>query len=158
VIENYLRELRRRGVRDKRVLDEVRGHLEEAAVQVGEEQAIKQFGTSRALARSLRPFPYVALALALISGIAIGYVDSRPRWDDTGMSALFIFAATVALGCWRPRLAWCWALAVGGFVPLIEISGDGDGGSLLALGVAAMGAGIGWLMAHGTAALRPHGD
>ncbi|HTV16485.1 MAG TPA: hypothetical protein VME68_17330 [Acidobacteriaceae bacterium] len=51
--------------------------------------------------------------LALTLGLAIAWVDSRPRWDDTGITAgaLFLSAAAVTLA--SPRRPWLLGLLAG---------------------------------------------
>ncbi len=143
MIEDYLRELRRRGVVDPDVLDEVRAHLEDAAADVGEAEAIARFGDSRVVARSLRRFPRAPLAVALLVGLALGWIDSRPGFDATGITVVALLAGSAAISAWSPRHAWRWALALGGFVPLFELSQGGSPASLVALGFAGAGALVG---------------
>jgi hypothetical protein len=58
------------------------------------------------------------LILALLLGVSIAYMDSRPNWDDTGITAGCLLLATGILGFSSPRNAWVWALAVGMWIPL----------------------------------------
>jgi len=51
------------------------------------------------------------LAVALVLGLLIALLDSRPGWDDTGITAGVLFCVTVLLGAAMPRRAWVWALA-----------------------------------------------
>lgn len=73
-------------------------------------------------------------------GIAIAYVDSRPGWDDTGITAGAVFIASGILGALGPERPWLWALCVGAWIPLFEILHGWNWGSLLALGIALVGA------------------
>src|SRR5438128_8681120 len=43
------------------------------------------------------------LAPALLVGLGIGIVDSRPHWDDTGITAMALLAASAVLGILQPR-------------------------------------------------------
>ena len=61
------------------------------------------------------------LIAGAVLGGAIAYVDSRPTWDDTGITVLALFAAGAVLGLIRPKRAWKWGLAVGIWLPLVEI-------------------------------------
>lgn len=87
--------------------------------------------------------------LAVLSigvGLAIGYVDSRPTWDDTGITAaLLLLTAAMAAGA-SGRRPWLWALLIGAWVPLFEIGGSGGLASLAGLGIAAIGALGGYLL------------
>jgi uncharacterized RDD family membrane protein YckC len=70
----------------------------------------------------------------------MAYVDSRPNWDDAGVTAGAIFIACAALGAALPRLAWLWALAVGGWIPLRGIALRHDFAMLVILVFAFAGA------------------
>jgi hypothetical protein len=82
----------------------------------------------------------ILLAVALAMGGLITYVDTRPTWDDTGVTACAILLACGALGFAGPRRPWLWALAVGTWIPLLGILRSGNAGTLLALVVAFAGA------------------
>ena len=55
----------------------------------------------------------VLLCLGAVAGVAIGYMDSRPTWDDTGITAAAIFIVCGILGAVSPGRAWVWALVFG---------------------------------------------
>ena len=78
--------------------------------------------------------------LALILGLLITYVDTRPNWDDTGVSAMTIFVSCGLLGVMGPARPWLWALAVGLWIPILGITLKHNFGSLLALLIAFAGA------------------
>lgn len=81
-------------------------------------------------------------ALAIVTGLAIAWVDSRPVWDDAGITAGLLVLAAAGFGALRPSKPWLWGLAVGVWVPLLEIGHVGPG-SLLALAAALSGAFLG---------------
>ena len=81
----------------------------------------------------------IIITAAAILGAGIAYVDSRPGWDDTGITAGSVFLAAAALSFARPRLAPAIALGIGAFIPIVEITRDGNYGSLLAMGIAIVG-------------------
>jgi hypothetical protein len=83
------------------------------------------------------------LVVALALGFTITWIDSRPSWDDTGITALLIFASTFVLGMIRPRLAWMSALAVGLWIPLQGVIRYENYASALALVFAFGGAYVG---------------
>ncbi len=65
---------------------------------------------------------FVALLLiALAAGAIIGWMDSRPNWDDTGVTVGAILVATALLGAAMPSRAWVWGLAVGLWIPLFSL-------------------------------------
>jgi len=87
----------------------------------------------------------LAVAAAAI-GFAIGYFDSRPSWDDTGVTVSLILLTSAVLTGISGQRPWLWALLVGGWVPLFEIWGRGGPASLVALVVAAVGATAGYAL------------
>jgi hypothetical protein len=90
----------------------------------------------------------IGLAIALAMGIVIGFVDSRPGWDDTGITVVsLLLASGVAAGV-AGRVPWLIALATGIWVPLFELSGLASGGPVLAVAFSGLGAAIGWLAAR----------
>jgi hypothetical protein len=92
------------------------------------------------------------LLVALGIGITLGYVDSRPSWDDTAVMAFAILAAAAVLGALAPQRPWAIALAVGVWVPLLDILTQANYGSLLALAFAFAGAYAGSLLRRMTIA------
>jgi hypothetical protein len=90
-----------------------------------------------------------AAAIALVGGIGIALMDSRPGFDDTGITAvglLFVAALASGLDGRRPLL---WAVVVGAWVPLLEIPATGSSAPLAALVFAGIGAVVGHLVARG---------
>lgn len=83
-------------------------------------------------------------------GVAIGFIDSRPSWDDTGVTAGALLLVTLLLGAVAPQRPWATALAVGIWIPLFGIVGRGNYGSLLALAFAFVGAYAGALLRRAT--------
>ena len=91
-----------------------------------------------------RAAPVALAGLALAVGVAIGLIDSSPGWDSTGITAVSLFtAAAIFAGAARDR-PWLWALLVGLPTPILDVVRSGNGGSVLALGFAAIGAAVGW--------------
>lgn len=83
---------------------------------------------------------------AVFCGAAITYVDSRPNWDDTGITALAIFVTCGVLAFTSPHRWWLWAIAVGIWIPLFEIIRTQNFAAILALVVAFIGAFLGMLV------------
>ena len=88
--------------------------------------------------------------LVLLSGLAVGvllgYIDSRPSWDDTGVTAVALLVVTLLLGALAPQRPWATALCVGLWIPLFGILARANYGSLLALAFAFGGAYGGMLL------------
>ena len=83
--------------------------------------------------------------IAIAAGLAIAYIDSRPTWDDTGITAFGVLLASGALAFVSPRRPWLWALAIGIWIPLAGIFISHNFGSLIALVFAFAGAYAGML-------------
>jgi len=82
------------------------------------------------------------LAAAVALGCGIAWVDSRPTWNDTGITAGTLLLCSTAFGIVSPRTPWLWALAIGIWIPIFEIP-HGNSGSLIAPVFALVGAFIG---------------
>ncbi|HUJ70885.1 MAG TPA: hypothetical protein VLZ30_01485 [Verrucomicrobiae bacterium] len=80
------------------------------------------------------------LIAAPVIGLAITWVDTRPSWDDAGITAGLVVAATLILGALLPRQAWLSALAVGVWIPLVGVIRHGEYGTGLTLVFAFAGA------------------
>jgi hypothetical protein len=124
-------ELRRRWVPDGRILEETRGHLSDAAeraVQSGlspadaEDRAIQNFGSAETVAASFAREEFamknrLLTVAAVVIGVAIAYMDSRPHWDDAGITAGLMVISAGLLGLIAPQRPWLWALAIGIWIP-----------------------------------------
>ena len=104
-----------------------------------------QSGIRSMLVRRRQP---IASVLAIGAGLAIAVLDSRPGWDDTGITAALLVLAAFASAAISGRRPWLWALLVGGWVPLVETLGSGQASALLALLFAAGGALAGYSLAR----------
>jgi len=82
----------------------------------------------------------ILLIVALALGAAVTYVDSRPTWDDTGVTAAALLVISGVLGFLGPRRPWLWALALGVWIPLLGVIRTQNYGAILALVVAFAGA------------------
>lgn len=84
--------------------------------------------------------------LAAIVGLVIAWVDSRPNWDDTGITAMGMFTCCALFGAFLPKRPWTWALAIGIWIPLFAIIFHQNYGSLLAIVFAFAGSYAGALL------------
>ena len=138
-IQTYLRNLEwqlwLRGLADADTLAEIESHLLEsvaAGLRQGlseaeaEGHALEQFGSVNVVVRTFEKernngMQKVLLILAICIGLFIAYVDSRPTWDDTGITAgtmLLSSGLLTLLGYQRP---WLIALAIGLWTPIYEM-------------------------------------
>ena len=80
---------------------------------------------------------------AVLTGIGIAWVDSRPTWDDTGITAGALLLTGAVFGAAVPDRPWLSALAVGAWVPALGIALHGNYGSLIAPVFALVGSYVG---------------
>ena len=90
----------------------------------------------------------VLVSVAALAGIGIAWIDTRPSWDDSGVTAGLLALAAFVIAAAAGRRPWLWALLVGAWTPAFEIPASGRPDSLAALLVAAMGALTGWGLAR----------
>ena len=145
------RELGKRGLVDARIVEEAHGHLTDATerqMQSGmsrdeaERLAIERFGAPDAVANTFAAERFAVLnrvlfILAVLIGIGIAYVDSRPTWDDAGVTAFALLVSAGVFGLARPQRPWLWALAIGIWIPLFAIVRTHSAGAILMLVVLA---------------------
>lgn len=137
-IQSYLRKLERhlwvRGLADKNDLAEINSHLLEAverglsqglSPEEAEHQALERFGNVRTIIAAFERertnlVQKILLALAVLTGLFIAFVDSRPTWDDTGITAGAMVLSSGLLTLLGYRRPWLIALAIGLWTPLYE--------------------------------------
>jgi hypothetical protein len=88
----------------------------------------------------------VLMSMALVSGFLIARVDTSAGWDDKGISAAMVLLPCGAFGAAHPAQVWQWALAVGLWVPALNIAHGENYASLLALAFVLAGAYAGKLV------------
>jgi hypothetical protein len=70
--------------------------------------------------------------LAEFTGLALAWMDSRPNWDDTGITVFLVLLAAILFGFLTFKKPWLIALAVSMWIPLLEIMWTHNYGALLA--------------------------
>ena len=92
-----------------------------------------------------RPAGTLATAtLSIVLGLGVAFVDSRPGWDDNGITAAVLFGGALVLSLVAGRRPWVWGLLVGIWIPVFEIRSDRDLAAVAALVFAFGGAFTGW--------------
>ncbi len=81
----------------------------------------------------------ILVIIAVTAGLLIAWIDASPHWDDAGIIAGLIVIVTATLGFIMPRRAALWAIAVGVWMPLWNISHSNNYGALLGLVFAIVG-------------------
>jgi len=99
--------------------------------------------------QSSRQWAIVLTITALLAGAGIGYVDSRPTWDDTGITVMALALTALAFSLARPRQWWLWSVLVGVGTPAFAVLSGGSPGTSIALVVALLGGRIGALAGTG---------
>lgn len=84
------------------------------------------------------------LAVAMAAGLLIAWADSRPGWDDAGMTAAALVVAAAVVGFSARRRPWLFGLAVGLWIPLGGLVLKHDARFLLVLIFPMAGAYAGW--------------
>lgn len=174
-IDAYLAALRRTlraaGLPPDDYLAEIEDHLLEvaaAAVRRGDDPhaacaaAIGRLGPPLTLAARFHsaleaPMTRYLLPLAIACGLAITWIDTRPTWDDTGITAGLLVLTSAAFGVIAPRMPWRWALAIGAWIPLAAIARHGDLKMLVVLAFPLAGAYAGSVLRRVTSRpVQPH--
>jgi hypothetical protein len=88
----------------------------------------------------------LSVVLGLILGLTIAWIDSRPNWDDTGISVLLLLAAAMLCGFLASRKPWMIALVVSIWIPLTSICITHNYGGFMALVPGFIGAYAGWFI------------
>lgn len=137
-IQIYLRKLEHhlwvRGLADRGDLAEIESHLLEAVDQgvsqglsreESEHQVLERFGDIRTIVLSFERerkdlMQKLLLVLAILTGLFIAFVDSRPTWNDTGITAGAMLLSSGLLTLLGYRRPWLIALAIGLWTPVYE--------------------------------------
>lgn len=96
-----------------------------------------------------KPGIAAVLLLAVIAGGAIGYFDSRPSWDDTGITVFAVILVSLFLSALQPRAALVVGVAAGVPVLVMNRIASGSWAALPVVAFALLGAGLGYLTGGG---------
>jgi hypothetical protein len=161
-ISEYLhkleRELRIRGLYNPDTLAEAESHLLDAwdrgiknglDPQAAQQQALNRFGTARLVAHKFAierntMKQKILLITAALFGLFVAYVDSRPTWNDTGITVFALLIGSGIIGLLADKRPWLFALAVGIWLPLWYIVTTHNLSMIIVLAFPFVGVYIGW--------------
>ncbi len=86
----------------------------------------------------------ILLAAAVLAGILITYIDSRPGWDDAGITAGLLFLTGSIIGMLVLSRPWLFAMALGIWLPLAAVLFRHDFLMLVTLVIPFLGIYLGW--------------
>jgi hypothetical protein len=174
-IDKYLRllerELRLHGLFNPDTLAEVESHLLDARdqgikkgldPQAAQLRAVDRFGSARLVADRFASErntmkQKLLLVAAAIFGLLVAYVDSRPTWDDTGITVFALLIGSAIIGLLVEKRPWLVALAVGLWLPLWYILTTHNLSMLIVLAFPFIGVYVGWALHLGFRKLRQPG-
>ncbi len=163
-LQEYLQslqgELRKRGFKDPAILAELESHLTDSVAEGirkgleparAQQLAVERFGTPRQVAHqflkeSRTMKQKILFACSMILGLLIAYVDSRPTWDDTGITVFALLLGGGIIGLLLQKRPWLYALAFGIWMPLLSIIFKHDLMMLITLIFPLIGVYAGWVL------------
>jgi hypothetical protein len=175
IINEYLRslerELGRRGLLKADILEEAESHLLEARdrglqqgldPQAAQQQALDRFGSARRVARQFEferrnMKQKLLLVAAVFFGLFVSFVDSRPTWNDTGITVMALLIGSGVIGLLTEKRPWLFGLAIGVWLPLWYIIMKHDLTMLIVLAFPLVGVYVGWAVRSGIRRLRRAG-
>ena len=153
-------ELRARGLSDEETLAEMESHLLDSVDQGvsrglkpadAQQIALDRFGSPRRVASQFeKESKFMKQKILLISSLVIGlfiaYIDSRPTWDDTGITILALLVGSGIIGLLVQKRPWLFALAFGVWIPLYGVIFRHDFSMLIVLLFPFVGVYVGWVL------------
>ena len=154
------RELRIRGLANTETLAEVESHLLDARdqginhgldPQAAQQQALDRFGSARVVARRFEferrtMKQKLLLVAAVIFGLFVAYVDSRPNWNDAGITVFALLIGSGIIGLLAEKRPWLYALAIGLWLPLWYIITTHNMSMIIILAFPIVGVYVGWAL------------
>src|SRR5512146_716222 len=83
---------------------------------------------------------------SVVLGLLIAYIDSRPGWDDTGVTALALLVGGGIIGLLLQKRPWLYALAFGIWIPLYGLLFKHDWMMVIILAFPFFGVYAGWVL------------
>jgi hypothetical protein len=83
---------------------------------------------------------WLLIFISITISIFYGWVDTRPSWDDTGITVFAVLLTTFVFGMLQPRYAWLWAIIIGSGIALFDAILSHNYGAMMVLVFAFAGA------------------
>ena len=77
---------------------------------------------------------WTTIIFACVIGFALAKIDTSKNWNDTGITVGLVLISSFIFGVIMPRLAWLWAIIIGGFIfsfNAIQNNNYGSAGAIL---------------------------
>jgi hypothetical protein len=97
---------------------------------------------------------FLLLIAALVFGLLIGWLDTRPQWDDTGITVVAVLLVSLLLGAATPSRPWFHGLVFGVTLAMIELGAGSIPGTVVTLLLALAGSLLGGVVRR--ALIRPN--
>lgn len=91
---------------------------------------------------------WISIILALAIGLIIGWIDTRPNWDDTGITVGLIFITSFLLGLITKRNVWLIAIIIGLCITSINFILNSNLQTAISFVIAFLGAYLGVLLKY----------
>ena len=82
----------------------------------------RKYGAARFASQNFGVDGMAVLAASLLVGAAIAWMDNRPNWDDTGVTAFALLLTGGVMGLLVPRRPWLWAISIWMWLPAWNIA------------------------------------
>ena len=81
----------------------------------------------------------IFVLLSLVAGISIGWIDTQPGWDDTGITIGLIFISSFILGLAAQKGGWLFGAVIGLCITLMNFFTSGKLDSAISILIAFAG-------------------
>ncbi|HEY9165987.1 MAG TPA: hypothetical protein VIS48_07490 [Candidatus Kryptonia bacterium] len=101
---------------------------------------------------------WAVLVLSVTAGMLVGYIDSRPTWDDTGITVAAIIGTGLIIGFIERRRSWLWALSIACGFSVFQLNSNHVSVTLAVLAFSLLGTYLGALVRRAISITSSAGD